>query len=212
MKEKNVYTEANRLAWNKAMPYHRRAMDDEWDKILSDKNSVWQEEPEISILKSIGIRDKSIIHLCCNNGIELMSLKRLGAGRCVGFDISDEAIQDAQQRSQQFESCCEFFRSSVYELPSSFDNNFDLVYITIGALTWLPDLSGFFAVVRRLLKSKGILFIYEQHPFMQVLPWDVSQENDKPVIENNYFYDNCLIFNDSLDYYDNVEYEAPDTY
>jgi len=212
MNKTKDYTEANRLAWNRAMPYHRKAMDDEWDQLMSDKNYIYQEEPERSILQGIGIKDKAIVHLCCNNGLELMSLKRLGAGRCAGFDISDEAVLDAKRRSRQFGIDCEFHRSSVYEIPSSFDNEFDLVYITIGALTWLPDLSAFFARVRSLLKTSGNLFIYEQHPFMQVLPYDVSQETEKPVIENNYFYDDCLVYNDSLDYYGNVEYEAPDTY
>lgn len=212
MKKTRDYTEANRLAWNRAMPYHRKAMDDEWDKCFSDKSYIQQEEPELSLLKSIGIKDKSVVHLCCNNGIELMSLKRLGAGRCVGFDICDEAIMDAERRARQFEIGCEFYPYDVYEIPSSFDNSFDLVYITIGALTWLPDLPALFARVRLLLKTGGVLFVYEQHPFMQVLPWDVSQETEKPVIENSYFYDDCLVYNDSLDYYGNTEYESPDTY
>ncbi|MDZ4183316.1 MAG: hypothetical protein U1B83_10625, partial [Candidatus Cloacimonadaceae bacterium] len=79
-------------------------------------------------------------------------------------------------------------------------------------LTWLPDLKAFFAVVKRLLAPGGMLFIYEQHPFMQVLPWDVSGENAKPTIENDYFHEAPLVFQDGLDYYGNVDYAAPDTY
>ncbi len=212
MDEIKRITEANRIAWNKALPYHRKAMDDIWDKTLTDKNYVWQEEPELSRLQDIGIKNKSIIQPCCNNGIELLSLKRLGAGRCVGVDISDEAIKDAQGRSHRFGVDCEFIRLNVYEIPVSFDNSFDMVYITVGALCWIPDLRLFFARIKRLLKPGGVLFIYEQHPLTLMLPWDISEDNEKPVIENNYFYDKYMVYNDSLDYYGNIQYESPDTF
>jgi ubiquinone/menaquinone biosynthesis C-methylase UbiE len=211
-KENSFFTEANRLAWNCAMPYHKRAMDEKWDKILADKNGISQTEPELTALKQIGIKDKSIVHLCCNNGIELMSLKRLGAAKCVGFDICDEAIQDANRRSGHFNIRVEFHRCSVYNIPQEFDECFDIVYITIGALTWLPSLQDFFGVVRRLLKRDGVLFIHEQHPFMNVLPWDIAGDNAKPTIENNYFNESYLLSQEGLDYYSNESYQAPDTY
>ncbi len=212
MNNNHDFTEANRKAWNEAMPYHRKKMNERWDKLFADRDYIIQTEPELGKLKEIGIQKRSIAHLCCNNGLELMSLKRMGAGRCVGFDISDEAISDATSRSARFGIGAEFHRYSVYDIPQSYDGAFDLVYITIGALTWLPDLKQFFAVVRRLLSPTGILFIYEQHPFMQVLPWDVSGENTVPSIQNDYFYDTYQVYNDGLDYYGNEQYQASDTY
>ena len=212
IKDHSFFTEANRRAWNCALPYHRKAKDEEWDRLFEDKNFIYQEDPELSTLLDLGVKDKAIVHLCCNNGIELMSLKRLGAGRCVGFDICDEAIKDACRRSKQFNIPVEFFRYSVYDIPQEFSANFDLVYITIGALTWLPDLKRFFAVVRRLLKKGGMVFIYEQHPFMQVLPWEVEGEQTQPVIVNNYFHEDFLVSQEGLDYYGNASYQGPDTY
>lgn len=212
MKDTKHYTEANRKAWNTAMPFHRNAMDEKWDKAFADKSFVIQKEPELSALEELGIKDKDIVQLCCNNGLELLSLKRMGANRCLGIDIADEAISDAKSRASRFGIDAEFLRSSVYEIPEAFDNSFDLVYITIGALTWLPDLKAFFRATWRLLRPNGRLYIYEQHPFMQVLPWDVSASCDKASIENNYFSEGFQLFNDSLDYYGNQEYDAPDTY
>ena len=212
MPELEKYTEANRKAWNAAMPHHRKARDDHWNRLLSDPDYVFQTDPELSILQEIGIRDKDIANLCCNNGLELLSLKRLGARRCVGFDISDEAISDARQRAERFHLPAEFHRHSVYDIPAGFDASFDLVYITIGALTWLPDLRAFFAIASRLLKPGGDLFIYESHPFAQVLPWDVSKEQGKPEIENDYFVSEALLCEGGLDYYGNADYDAPPTY
>jgi SAM-dependent methyltransferase len=204
------FTEANREAWNEAMPYHRIAMDAVWDKRFSDPDYVFQTEPELSELQRIGIKDKDIAHLCCNNGIELLSLKRLGAGYCCGFDISDAAIVDAKRRARMINLPVSFYQSDVYEISSEFNSRFDLVYITIGALTWLPDLRDFFAVVARLLKENGKLFIYESHPFMQVLPYDVSGKTENPVIVSDYFKEGVTIFNDGLDYYGGADYHSKD--
>ncbi|MDZ4183320.1 MAG: hypothetical protein U1B83_10645, partial [Candidatus Cloacimonadaceae bacterium] len=77
MKNTDFYTEANRQAWNSAMPYHRAKMDQRWDELFADGEYIFQTEPELSMLKNFGIKDRNIAQLCCNNGLELMSLKRL---------------------------------------------------------------------------------------------------------------------------------------
>lgn len=212
MTYKKKYTQANRIAWNMAMTYHRRAQDKEWDALMSDPEGVWQEEPELSSLLKIGIKDRRIVQLCCNNGIELLSLKRLGAGRVTGFDISDEAIKDARRRSDIYGIEAEFQACDVYRIPEKYYGEFDMVYITIGALTWLPDLHDFFKIVSLLLQPEGVLFIYEGHPFTEMLPWDVKDTVEKPVIENNYFHEGAQISQEGLDYYGGVDYEAPETF
>lgn len=211
MNKTTIYTEANRRAWNCAMPHHRRAMDQKWDDLLSNSDSPFQTEPELSALLKLGIKDKAIVHLCCNNGIELLSLKKLGAGSCTGFDISDEAIRDACNRAERFGIQAQFEQCNVYDIPSAYNACFDIVYITIGAMAWLPDLEGFYAVAKRLLKPSGILFIYEQHPFSEVLPWNL-EEGTLPYIENDYFCSTPIKSTDGLDYYGNASYDAPETY
>jgi len=203
------FTEANRAAWNAAMPYHRQAMNEIWDHSLADQDIIWQKDPELATLKELGIKGKNVIHLCCNNGIELLSLKRLGAGRCVGIDISDEAIHDARNRAERFGIACEFVQSNVYEVPQYNYNSFDLVYFTIGAFCWLPDLKELFKVVRALLKPAGKLFIYEQHPFTQMLPFEVSGNRNRPELTESYFQADEISSNEGLDYYGNCEYESP---
>lgn len=206
------YCEANRAAWNAAMPYHQKAKSRAWDQAFSDPDFICQQEPELSLLQEQGIASRDIVHLCCNNGIELMSLRRLGAGRCVGFDISDNAILDAKSRSARFGISCEFYQSNVYEIPHEFHACFDLVYFTIGALCWLPDLVGLFKVASMLLRAGGKIFIYDQHPFTTVLTWDVSDASHKPVLEHSYFVDECCVSDEGLDYYGNVPYHGPTTY
>ena len=89
------YTQANRAAWNEAMPRHREANGSKWDDAFSRPGFVAMTGVELEMLGSTGVSNKKIAHVCCNNGVELMSLKNMGAARCVGFDICDAAIEEA---------------------------------------------------------------------------------------------------------------------
>jgi hypothetical protein len=86
------YTEANRDAWNEVMPRHQEAARQRWDDAFMQPGYVCMGDMEVEMLTQMGVQDRAVAHLCCNNGIELLSLKNLGAGECVGFDISDLAI------------------------------------------------------------------------------------------------------------------------
>jgi len=202
------YTEKNRLAWNAAMPYHQKVKKTEWDTFFRQPGYIIQQEPELTKLIEVGIAGKAVIHLCCNNGRELMSLKNMGADYCLGVDISDEAIAEAIQRAQDCNIEVDYLRSDVYDITSKFDGKFDLVYMTIGGLCWLPDLNGFFAIVSRLLKPQGIFFIYDSHPFSIMLPWEKS-EDSRIEIAHPYFETEACEYEESLDYYGWVDYKAP---
>ena len=108
MKEIKKYTEANRLAWNEVMPIHQKSNRSKWDDAFSVPGFVVFKNTEFDILKSIEVTGKKIAHPCCNNGIELMSLRNMGADQCVGFDISDLAIKEATDRSVKFGIPCQF--------------------------------------------------------------------------------------------------------
>lgn len=205
------YTECNRQAWNAVMPHHQKAKKAEWDTCFQQPGFIIQEEPELSKLKEIGIAGKSIIHLCCNNGRELLSLKNMGAAYCLGVDISDEAVKAAVTRSKLCDIRVDYLRSDVYELGKELHGKFDLVYITIGGLVWLPDINRFFETAHQLLKPGGDIFLYDTHPFAEVLPWDTEDEDDA-VITNPYFYSEAWEWSDTMDYYGGAEYDAPRHY
>ncbi|MCK4654166.1 MAG: class I SAM-dependent methyltransferase [Candidatus Cloacimonetes bacterium] len=209
--ETKKYTEANRKAWNEAMPKHRKVMNEKWDKMLSDSEFIFQKDEELEELNEIEIKKKRIAHLSCNNGFELMSLKRMGAGRCVGFDISDKAIKDAKTRAEKFNIDCEFIRTDVFDISEKYFNSFDLVYITVGTLVWIPDLKGYFQKAAQLLVENGILFVYEHHPFANVLPYDNEIEDHLRVI-HNYFNDEIYVGKGGIDYYENTTYDSSPAY
>ena len=205
------YTEANRKAWNEAMPYHKKVMDEKWDAMFTDPKFIFQKDQELDELNTIGIKGKRIAHLSCNNGIELMSLKRMGASRCVGFDISDNAIVEATARAEKFEIESEFIRTDVLEISEEFYNQFDLVYITVGALVWIPDRKKYFEKVANLLVEGGHLFIYEHHPFGNVLPYDDEFDGELKII-HKYFDKEIWEEFGGIDYYGGEPYKSSPSY
>ncbi len=95
------YTNANREAWNEVTPKHQAYAKEKLDELFSRSGYIIQNhEALLNIFKTLPIEGKDLIHLCCNNGSELLSIKNMGANRCVGIDICDEAITEARNRSK----------------------------------------------------------------------------------------------------------------
>jgi SAM-dependent methyltransferase len=203
-----AYTESNRRAWNEVMPLHQKAAKAKWDAAFMQPGFVRLPAVEVEYLTQIGIVGKDVAHLCCNNGIELLSLRNLGAGACVGFDICDEAIAEAQARAQLCRIDCRFVRSDVYEISDEYNESCDLVYISTGCLGWLPDLPRFFARAAALLRARGCVFIHEIHPFCEMLPFDNSATGDPLRIVEPYFTFKPYVEYGGLDYVGNAVYDG----
>ncbi len=105
---------------------------------------------------------------------------------------------------------CEFVRTDVYDIPSTYDHGFDLVYVTIGALGWLPDLPGFFQVAARLLRPAGWLFMYEIHPIIDM--FEGSDRDDPPRLQHSYFREHPFVDTSGLDYYGMTTYQSSPAY
>ncbi|HNR96441.1 MAG TPA: class I SAM-dependent methyltransferase [Anaerolineae bacterium] len=202
------YSEANRQAWNEAMPYHQRAAKEKWDRLFAASGYSCLDEVELAEWQRLGIDGRAVAHLCCNNGVELLSLKNLGAGLCVGFDIADEAIAEAQERAARCGIDCRFICRDVYQIPAEWDGQFDVVYITAGALAWLPDLPGLMAVAARLLRQGGRVFIHEIHPVSTMLPDDSLRDQNPLQINDVYFKSEPWVRYGDLDYVGGCHYES----
>lgn len=208
--DKRDYTAANRQAWNEAAPVHAGHNFEKLLKSFAQPGFSCLDKTETAILNEISVKDKAVAQLCCNNGRELLSIKNLGAGYCVGFDISDGFIDQARKLAEAGSIDCEFLRTDVYEIPETYTHKFDLVYITIGALTWLPDMVHFFGVVARILKPNGKVFIYEMHPVAEM--FECCDEKDPLLVRYSYFQDKPFVAEDGLDYYGMTSYESSPSY
>jgi hypothetical protein len=95
--QQRAFTDANREAWDEAAPVHGKINQARLLEAFARPGYNTLDAHCLDRLNEIGVRGKSIAHVCCNNGRELLSLKNLGAGHCVGFDASAAFIEQARE-------------------------------------------------------------------------------------------------------------------
>ncbi|HET7577709.1 MAG TPA: class I SAM-dependent methyltransferase [Bacillales bacterium] len=201
------YTEANRQAWNEVSPKHEEIKREAKKQFLEPGFSCL-DETVTTQLQQIGLKGKHVAQICCNDGVETLSLKNLGAASATGFDISDGAIEAARRLADEAKVDCNFVRTDIYEISDEYNGQFDLAYISVGALSWFPDLESFFQVVRRVLKPGGIMVIYEMHPFLNML----EEEDHTFRIRHSYFREEPWAYDDGITYMGNESYESSTAY
>jgi ubiquinone/menaquinone biosynthesis C-methylase UbiE len=197
MKTRAEYSIANRIHWNEVASVHQKKYVNNLIHLIADENFTTFDFVEKKLFQQIKLSGKSVAQINCNNARELISVKRAGASRCVGFDISDEFIKQGEALKQAAGVDIELVCTDIYELGDHYDNQFDLLYITIGVLGWLPDLETFFAILARLLKSGGQIFMYEVHPVLELF-----EEDSGGTIKNDYFNKKPCFEEEFSDYFD----------
>ncbi|CEH28919.1 hypothetical protein AM501_26975 [Aneurinibacillus migulanus] len=207
------YTEANREAWNEVTPIHQKARNINVKKQFKEKGFSLLDKVITEKFKEINIHGKTVAQLCCNNGIELLSIINLGAKSGTGFDISDYAIQEANELAIVSNLPCTFIRTDVYDIGKEHTEQYDLVYISIGALTWLPDLQRFFTIVSGLLKKEGTLVIYEMHPFLNMFAVEGETEFEEPLkVAFSYYKNDPWVSYKGIDYIGGTAYKSKPNY
>jgi ubiquinone/menaquinone biosynthesis C-methylase UbiE len=207
------FTEANRAAWNETAPIHAAQNLKRLLENFRTPGFSCLETLEIERLQALNLEGKAVAQLCCNNGRELISVKNVfKTGRSVGFDISEEFLTQAVALNTAANQDVEFVRVSVLEIPESFNAQFDLVYITIGALGWLPDLNVFLSTIARLLKPGGNVLIYEMHPMLDMFDNDENAKLNPLEVKHSYFKTTPYLETGGLDYYSGTNYESKTMY
>jgi ubiquinone/menaquinone biosynthesis C-methylase UbiE len=211
-KNREDYTNANRVAWNEAAPRHAEHNNPALFEAFKDPGHVSFEADMLSTLEKIGVKKKSIIQLCCNNGRETLSLRNMGAAYCVGIDAADEFLVHGKELIQiaGAENEVKLINSDVYDLPDDLKGCFDIVLITIGVISWMPDIKEFFGVIKSLLKPNGKLVMEEMHPVL--LMYDENPETGDSSIQYSYFSQKIWEETSGLDYYSHERYDSKPNY
>lgn len=115
------------------------------------------------------------IHLQCSHGLDALSLWKLGAREVVGVDISAAMLTLADRKAQMLAAPATWIQSDVLDVPADLNGTADLVYTGKGALPWVMDLKKWAAVIERLLKPGGTLFVFEGHPLNWVWEPDAGE-------------------------------------
>jgi SAM-dependent methyltransferase len=169
------FTEANRLNWDERVSIH-----------LRDNGAIYPIDAfragadTLMPIEAAEIGDVSgrrVAHLQCHFGLDTLSLARRGAD-VTGLDFSSSAVAGARALAGEAGLSASFVEGDVYKARSLLSDEFDMVYVTWGAIIWLPDVRRWAQVVASLLKPGGHLYLAEGHPFLRQL----EEEDGKLVV------------------------------
>jgi SAM-dependent methyltransferase len=205
-------TELARAAWDEAAPIHEKLTLENLLRKFAEPTFSCLDDVHASELRRIGVQGKDVAQFNCNNGRELLSVKRLGARRCVGFDISAHFIAQARTIAEAAGIDAEFVATDVYKIPDRHDGAFDIVFATAGALCFMPDLDGYLATTRRLLRPQGHIVLYDCHPISDMFKLDRERGEGPLELEFSYFDGKPVLRNGGLDYHSNTTYGAKPIY
>ena len=170
--------QVNRTNWNERTPVHAASESYDVEGFKAGRITLHDVE-----LREVGdVSGKTLLHLQCHFGLDTMSWARLGA-KATGVDFADAAIELARSLNSELDLGVRFICSNVYDLPDVLDEQFDIVFTSIGVLCWLPDLDGWAAVVANHLKPGGMFYIVDGHPVLSVF-----EETDAGEVRPTYPY------------------------
>jgi SAM-dependent methyltransferase len=150
-----------------------------------------------------------VVHLQCHIGTDTLSLARLG-GRVTGVDFSPAALAVARDLSARSGTPATFVESDVDGADRRLGPGFDLVYTSVGTITWLPSIARWAQVVAGLLRPGGRLYLRDTHPML--LTVDESRADGALVIAHPYFERaGGQAWSDTATYAGDGEVAAPET-
>ena len=112
-----------------------------------------------------------VCHLQCHIGTDTVSLARAGA-TVTGVDFSPEALASARRLAERLGIDATWVQTDVLDARAAVTGDFDLVYTSIGTITWLADLEKWAAQIAGLLRSGGHFYIRDGHPALYALDED----------------------------------------
>ena len=154
--------EANKHAWGKLSEDHYHA----FRKRLFEGKHHFNKY----IKRELGdLTGKKIIHLQCNTGADTILLARMGAS-AVGVDLVPDNIMYARKLADDFKvGNIGFIESDIMEFMDKHNEKYDVVFVSEGAVCWLPDLMKWGRTIRHLLKDDGFFYVFDSHPVMMML-------------------------------------------
>jgi ubiquinone/menaquinone biosynthesis C-methylase UbiE len=211
-KDSKTFTAANRAAWDEAASIHAAQNMGKLRSAFAEPGYVSLDAHLTERLHEIGVADKRVAQLCCNNGEELISVRNMGASSCVGFDHSENFLSQARELAEiaGVSESVRFEAIDIYDIDAEYDDHFDIVLTTIGVFSWMPNLPAFFAVIARLLKPGGYLLSEEIHPVLMM--YEESRTGGPSYVAYSYFKKEPWKDTDGLDYYGGSTYDAKPAY
>ena len=191
----------NRANWDERVPIHLAAGSYDLSSHRSGSGRLHPiEEAELPPLAG-----RRVLHLQCHFGRDTLPLAQRGA-EVVGLDFSAPAIRAARALAEELGLAgrARFVESDLYDAPAAIHEPaaFDLVYVSWGAINWLPDIRRWAEIVAFFLKPGGALYLAEGHPTALVFDDAAPKHGPWPGWFMPYFDREPCVFDDPSDYAD----------
>ncbi len=193
---------ANRANWDDRADIHARSTMYDLDGFVANPGRLsGVAREDLALLRPhlprCSVAGLDVLHLQCHIGTDTLSLARLGA-RVTGVDLSPRSLEVARDLARRSDLDATFVEADAQHAADAVDGRFDLVYTSIGTVTWLPHLTMWGLSIARLLRPGGTFFIRDGHPMLYALD-DVR--SDILAVRYRYFgSDEAQAWSDELSY------------
>jgi len=203
---------ANRIHWDERVAIHLGPRGYDLDRLRAG-------ELPLNAIEAAELPDlagKRVLHLQCHFGADSIKLAQRGA-EVVGLDFSAPAIAAARALAGEIGLAerARFVEADLYDALQAVPppHGFDLVFVTWGALCWLPDIRRWAQIVAAMLRPGGSLYLAEAHPASFVLDDAARQADGMPGFFAPYFSRDPIVYTEHRDYIDpEARFSHPTTY
>ncbi len=192
------YFEANRAQWDDRTAIHVGSAFYDVEGWLRDQPGPRQRE-----LAALGdVAGLTLVHPQCHFGLDTLAFARAGA-TVTGLDFSPAAIQAARDIAVRagLADRATFVCANVEDAPAALGQaTFDIVYVSLGALCWLPSVTRWAAAVAPLLAPGGRLYLHDGHP----LAWALDDGDDVTLAYSYFEEPEPFVSDDTATYTDQL--------
>ncbi|MFW5853247.1 MAG: class I SAM-dependent methyltransferase [Patescibacteria group bacterium] len=156
---------------DKTIQYYKDKAKEYASHVRNSEDSIYHayyEKPAMYALLP-ELENKKVLSLGCGSGEDSFYLKKQGANKSVGIDLSEELINIAKKSYSE----CEFFVMNMEKINFP-DSSFDFIYSSL-AIHYLEDWNKVFKEVYRLLKPGSSFLFSCGHPVRLAM----AQKDDK---------------------------------
>jgi len=200
MKEIN---DTNKAAWEEAFDKRCGDYGKDISEQLTNDPLRFLDKPFRQELLKMSFKQKCVGQFCSNNGRELLGISKHFECEGIGFDIAENMVEYANEVAKNLGINCSFVAKNILDIPSEYDQTFDFLIVTVGALCWFEDLHPFFEKASRCLKEGGRILVNEMHPLgnMLAVKTESNFREDAPKnLVNSYFRKEPWIETDGMGY------------
>lgn len=160
---------ANQARWDEMAPKHEHSYGAQ--DFAADPTQIWVKK-DLHVLEPFlpgrSIAGLDTIHLQCHIGTDTISLARAGAN-VTGLDFSAESLNVARRLADSAGVRASWVQADVLDARSAVAGDFDVVFTSIGTITWLNDLGRWAEQIAALLRPGGVFYIRDGHPMLYTI-------------------------------------------